>query len=90
MHVDQAVPDSKNRLQVLRGPRIALDLAANVLDVCVDGALVGLDGDTVAASLAERVYRRLNLRPTVRLVEARSLPRYELKAARFRRSPPPA
>ena len=46
-------------------------------------------GDTVAVALAERVYRRLNLRPAVRVVEPRSLPRYELKAARFKRPSPP-
>jgi phenylacetate-CoA ligase len=41
-------------------------------------------GETTAAALAEGVYRRLNLRPIVQLVAPNSLPRYELKARRFR------
>src|SRR5207244_5392114 len=39
----EAVPDAKNRQQVARRPRVGLDLAADVLDVGVDRALVRLE-----------------------------------------------
>src|SRR5690348_6745070 len=39
----EAVPDSENRQQVARRARVRLDLAADVLDVSVDGALVRLE-----------------------------------------------
>src|SRR5262249_310591 len=44
----------------------------------------GGSGDRTAEALAERIYRRLNLRPQVELVAPQSLPRYELKARRFK------
>jgi phenylacetate-CoA ligase len=42
-------------------------------------------GEATAVALTDRVYRRLNLKPVVRVVEPKSLPRYELKAARFKK-----
>jgi phenylacetate-CoA ligase len=38
-----------------------------------------------ADALSERVYRRLNLRPSIEIAPPNSLPRYELKSARFKR-----
>ncbi len=38
----------------------------------------------VAAALQQHVHERLNLRPVVRVVDRGSLPRYELKARRFK------
>ncbi|RMG50495.1 MAG: phenylacetate--CoA ligase family protein [Acidobacteria bacterium] len=38
----------------------------------------------VAAALEQHVHERLNLRPVVRVVDRGSLPRYELKARRFK------
>jgi phenylacetate-CoA ligase len=40
---------------------------------------------TTAEALGERVYRRLNLRPSIEVAPPNSLPRYELKSARFKR-----
>src|SRR5581483_12121485 len=41
------VADAEDGLQVARRVRVGLDLAADVLDVRVDGALVGLHRDAV-------------------------------------------
>jgi phenylacetate-CoA ligase len=56
------------------------EMAELVMRIEVNGA----PGDAVAQSLADRVNRRLNLRPQVLPVEPGVLPRYELKARRFK------
>jgi len=47
-------------------------------------AITSSDRSAVAGELASSVHRRLALRPRVEPVAAGSLPRYELKARRFK------
>jgi phenylacetate-CoA ligase len=53
-----------------------------VLKIEVNGA----PAETTAQALADRIYRRLNLRPRVQVMESGSLPRYELEARRFKKN----
>src|SRR5262245_10887266 len=46
-NLGEAVPETVDGLDVARAGRVGLDLAAQVLDVGVDGALVGLERDPV-------------------------------------------
>ncbi len=55
-------------------------MAELVIRIEVEGA----DGAAVARSLEARMQERLNLRPRVDLAKRGQLPRYELKARRFR------
>src|SRR5262245_5899962 len=45
--IRQPISDPEHREQMSRRSRLGLDLPADVLDVGIDGALVGLERDTV-------------------------------------------
>lgn len=50
---------------------------------------VGADGDSLSRRVASAVRDRLNFRPAVRFVAPGTLPRFEMKARRWARSPRP-
>jgi phenylacetate-coenzyme A ligase PaaK-like adenylate-forming protein len=55
-----------------------------VLTLTVETAnQIGSNGDSLADRIASEVKERFHFRPKVRLVEAGTLPRFELKASRF-------
>ncbi len=56
------------------------EMAELVVKIEVNGT-----ADPIATALTSTIYRSLNLRPRVVVMEAGSLPRYELKARRFKK-----
>lgn len=64
--------------------QVTVDTVDEMAELRIEIEVTAGEREVIAASLAELVHRNLSLRPMIQLAECGSLPRYELKARRFR------
>ncbi len=64
--------------------QVTVDTVDEMAELRIEIEVTAGEREVIAASLAELVHRNLSLRPMIQLAECGSLPRYELKAKRFR------
>jgi phenylacetate-CoA ligase len=65
---------------------VVIERYVEMAELLVRIEVTGAAEQEVSRALADRIYRRLNLRPRVEVAAVGSLPRYELKARRFRKA----